>query len=155
VLKFALNTDPPKLDPASSGPTGAIDMVCSMVYSRLLGHKPGSWDVSPDLAESWEVSPDGKTYTFALRKGVKWHDGKDFTSADVAFTFERFFDPKTAAPYAANFGKGVKVEVVDPGALCGFPCRRRAPASCLCSPHHHARSSAASLCRAAPTWPTR
>ena len=40
ILKFALNTDPPKLDPAASGPTGAIDTVCSMVYSRLVNYKP-------------------------------------------------------------------------------------------------------------------
>jgi acyl-CoA synthetase (AMP-forming)/AMP-acid ligase II len=39
VLKFALNTDPPKLDPAASGPTGAIDTVCSIVYSRLVNYK--------------------------------------------------------------------------------------------------------------------
>jgi ABC-type transport system substrate-binding protein len=68
VLKFALNTDPPKLDPASSGPTGAIDTVCSIVYSRLVNYKPDASGVVPDLAEKWEISPDGKTYTFTLRR---------------------------------------------------------------------------------------
>ena len=105
ILKFALNTDPPKLDPAASGPTGAIDTVCSMVYSRLVNYKPDASGVIPDLAERWEVSRDGKVYTFFLRKGVKWHNGKEFTAADVKFSFERLLDPKTAAPYAPNFGK--------------------------------------------------
>jgi peptide/nickel transport system substrate-binding protein len=117
ILKFALNTDPPKLDPAASGPTGAIDTVCSMVYSRLVNYKPDASGVIPDLAERWEVSRDGKVYTFFLRKGVKWHNGKEFTATDVKFSFERLLDPKTAAPYAPNFGKGVRVEAVGPGTV--------------------------------------
>ena len=44
----------------------------------------------PMLAESWEVSPDGLTYTFKLRKNVKWHDGKDFTADDVVFSLAKF-----------------------------------------------------------------
>lgn len=117
VLKFALNTDPPKLDPAASGPTGAIDTVCSMVYSRLVNYKPDASGVIPDLAERWEISSDGKAYTFFLRKGVKWHNGMDFTAEDAKFSFERLLDPKTAAPYAPNFGKDVRVEAVDPATL--------------------------------------
>ena len=117
ILKFALNTDPPKLDPAASGPTGAIDTVCSMVYSRLVNYKPDASGVIPDLAERWEVSRDGKVYTFFLRKGVKWHNGKEFTAGDVKFSFERLLDPKTAAPYAPNFGKGVRIEAVDPDTV--------------------------------------
>jgi peptide/nickel transport system substrate-binding protein len=117
VLKYALNTDPPKLDPAASGPTGAIDMVCSMVYSRLVNYTPDSSGVVPDLAERWEVSEDGTSYTFFLRQGVKWHDGTDFSAEDVKFSFERLLDPATAAPYAPNFGKGVTVEAVDPATV--------------------------------------
>ena len=48
-----------------------------------------------ELAESWEISPDGKRITFHLRKGVKWHDGAPFTSDDVMFTYRRMIDPRT------------------------------------------------------------
>ncbi|HEV8307325.1 MAG TPA: peptide-binding protein [Methylomirabilota bacterium] len=66
--------------------------------------------VKPLLAESWEVSRDGLTYTFKLRKGVKWHDGKPFTARDVAFTFYSVLDPKVTTPHRAYFD-----------ALVGFP----------------------------------
>ena len=51
---------------------------------------PGTAPSSPEpsLATSWTVSPDGLTYGFKLRSGVKWHDGRDFTSADVKYTYE-------------------------------------------------------------------
>src|SRR2546425_6536914 len=67
-------------------------------------------NVRPLLAESWEVSRDGLTYTFKLRKGVRWHDGKPFTARDVAFTFYAVLDPKVTTPHRAYFD-----------ALVGFP----------------------------------
>jgi len=66
--------------------------------------------VRPLLAESWEVGRDGLTYTFKLKKGVKWHDGKPFTARDVAFTFYSVLDPKVTTPHRAYFD-----------ALVGFP----------------------------------
>ena len=51
--------------------------------------------VAPELAESWSVSPDGLTWTFKLRQGVKFHDGKDFGAKDVVYTFKRLIDPAT------------------------------------------------------------
>jgi peptide/nickel transport system substrate-binding protein len=66
--------------------------------------------VKPLLAESWEVSKDGLTYTFKLKKGVKWHDGKPFTAKDVAFTFYSVLDPKVTTPHRGYFD-----------ALVGFP----------------------------------
>src|SRR4029434_2383811 len=51
-----------------------------------------------DLAERWEITPDGKRITFALRKGVKFHDGSDFTCADAKYSVEKLADPKRANP---------------------------------------------------------
>lgn len=66
-----------------------------------------------DLAESWDVSPDRLTITFHLRKGVRWHDGVEFTSEDVLFTYRIVTDPKTPTPYGSNYGPVSKVEAPD------------------------------------------
>ncbi|WP_241608311.1 dipeptide ABC transporter periplasmic-binding protein DppA [Rosenbergiella australiborealis] len=72
------------------------------IYNRLVEFKVGTTELQPGLAESWEVSPDGKVYTFHLRKGVKWQTTKDFTPTrtltadDVVFSFERQLDKNNA-----------------------------------------------------------
>ncbi|MEK6778591.1 MAG: peptide-binding protein [Candidatus Deferrimicrobiota bacterium] len=66
-----------------------------------------------ELAESWEISPDGKKITFHLRKGVAWHDNVPFTSEDVMFTYRKMIDPKTPTPYGESF-KQVR-RVTNPG----------------------------------------
>ncbi len=69
------------------------------VYNRLVEFKRGSTEVEPALAESWDISEDGLTYTFHLRKGVKFHSNKEFTPTrdlnadDVVFSFNRQLDP--------------------------------------------------------------
>lgn len=69
--------------------------------------------ITGDLAESWEVSKDGLQITFHLRKGVKWHDGAEFSSDDVVFTYNTVADPKTPTPYGSNYGPVQKVESLD------------------------------------------
>ena len=66
-----------------------------------------------DLAERWEISNDSKTITFYLRKGVKWHDGAEFTADDCLFTYQKFIDPKVATPYSSSYMDVLKAEVVD------------------------------------------
>ena len=79
------------------------------VYNRLVEFKKGSTDLEPALAESWGISDDGLTYTFHLRKGVKFHTTKEFTPTrdfnadDVVFSFQRQLDPNH--PYH-NVSKG-------------------------------------------------
>ena len=57
----------------------------------------------PALAERWEVSPDGLTYTFYLRNGIKFHDGTEFTAADCAFTYNAVLNPATNSPWRENY----------------------------------------------------
>jgi len=73
------------------------------IYNRLLEFRPGSTEVQPGLAEKWDVSADGQTFTFHLRHGVKWQSNKtfkptrDFDADDVIFSFERQW--KDSNPY--------------------------------------------------------
>lgn len=71
------------------------------VYNRLVGINFDMQAV-PELADSWSVSPDGLTWTFKLRKGVKFHDGKEFGAADVVYTFKRLIDPAVGSPAAST-----------------------------------------------------
>ncbi|HWG22487.1 ABC transporter substrate-binding protein [Actinospica sp.] len=85
------------LDPASS--LSAYEYLGAL-YNRLVKQaEDGS--VLPDLATSWESSADSTTWTFALRKGVTFHNGKAFTSADAAYTLAHILDPKIESPQAA------------------------------------------------------
>ena len=68
----------------------------------------------PDLAESWEISPDGKTYTFSLRKGVKFHNGRELTSADVKYSVERILNPEIASQGRGLLSSIDGVETPDP-----------------------------------------
>lgn len=68
----------------------------------------------PELAESWTVSPDCRDVTFRLRRGVKWHDGHEFTAADVLFTHEAMTNPKTPSPYKEDFEAVQRIEAPDP-----------------------------------------
>jgi len=83
-----------------------------VIYNGLT--KPGkNLQPAPDLAERWEVSGDGLTWTFFLRRNVRWHDGREFTADDVKFTYDIVTDPKLGAGGAANF-RGIKeIQVAD------------------------------------------
>jgi peptide/nickel transport system substrate-binding protein len=67
----------------------------------------------PDLAESWTTSADGRTYTFKLRPGVRWHDGVAFTARDVRFTFEQVLNPKLGSLLWSDFSMIDRIETPD------------------------------------------
>ena len=73
------------------------------VFDGLMDYKPGTSELVPDLAESFEISPDGKTYTFKLRKGVKFHNGRELKAADIKYSIERVCSAKTQSPGASFF----------------------------------------------------
>jgi len=90
--------------------TGAASDINRLIFSGLTRYNSHR-QVVPDLA-TWDVSSDGKTYTFHLRHGVKWHDGVPFTSADVAFTLAAIQNPDSRSPLASSW-EGVKVDTKD------------------------------------------
>ncbi|MEP6871316.1 MAG: ABC transporter substrate-binding protein [Anaerolineaceae bacterium] len=86
TLVVSTASDPGQLNPAITT-AGGTHFAAGSIYNGLVDLDK-DFKPAPDLAESWTVSADGKSYTFKLVKGVKWHDGVPFTSADVKFTFE-------------------------------------------------------------------
>ena len=89
----------------------ATSDLVSVVYSGLTKVDP-SRQMIPDVASSWVVSDDKKTYTFSLKRNIKWQDGAPLTAEDVAFTIGRIQNPDTKSPLAANW-TGVKCDVLD------------------------------------------
>jgi len=86
--------------------------IASLVYNGLVKYN-GDLQLVGDLAESWEISPDGLTITFKLRRNVRWHDGTPCTAHDVLFTYQVMVDPKTPTAYAGDYKQVAKAEVVD------------------------------------------
>jgi len=102
TLVYCSEGSPENFTPAINT-TGTSFDAARPVYDRLIEFKPGTVDIRPGLAESWDISPDGLTFTFHLRKGVKFGATKgfkptrDFNADDVLFSFKRQYDP--ANPY--------------------------------------------------------
>ncbi|MCR4434320.1 MAG: ABC transporter substrate-binding protein [Clostridiales bacterium] len=115
TLIFAQGAEPRGLDPALVD-DGESSKVIVNIYEGLLKYAKDSTKLEPCLAESWDVSKDGLTYTFHLRKGVKFHDGTDFNAEAVKFNIERQMKGKATQDMSyADFVYGyvTKVEAVD------------------------------------------
>ena len=94
VLRYGITMRPPHFDVHQSGTVNNLGSQGSM-YDNLIRRNPvdSGQTIIPDLAHSWEISKDGKTYTFFLRKGVMFSDGAELTSDDVKATFDRITKP--------------------------------------------------------------
>lgn len=113
VLRFSLGGEVSVLNPilstdsVSSAVEGSIFSGLVTVNEKL--------EMAPDLAERWDVSRDGKVWTFHLRKNVKWHDGAPFTADDVKFTFDSILNPKVNSVRRSDFiidGLPIKFRIV-------------------------------------------
>ena len=104
------------LDPAKFRVGGLEYNYALAVFSRLT-QQDAKLQVLPDLATKWESTPDLKTWTFTLRPGVTWHDGKPFTAADVLFSMKRIQDKEVGSVLRANFEIVTAIEAVDPNTV--------------------------------------
>ncbi len=112
-ITVALQLEPPHLDPTSAA-AGAIDSVLYTNVFEGLTRFMGDGSVVPGLAESWEISEDGLTYTFKLREGVTFHDGTTMDAEDVKFTLDRINAEDSANAQKALYAAISEVTVVDP-----------------------------------------
>ena len=97
-LVVQIGPNPETIDPALNSASDGGNMILHLFEGLLTVDQ--NEQIAAGCAESWEPSADGLTWTFKLRDGLKWSDGTDLTAEDFVYSWQRFCDPKTAAPYA-------------------------------------------------------
>jgi len=109
VLRYGITMRPPHFDVHQSGTINNLGSQGCM-FDNLVRHDPrdSGKTIIPDLAHSWEIAKDGKTYTFFLRKGVQFHDGAELTAEDVKATFDRIAKP----PQGINIPRSILFKTV-------------------------------------------
>jgi peptide/nickel transport system substrate-binding protein len=116
VLRYGITCRPPHFDVHQSGTINNLGSQGCM-FDNLVRRDPrdSGKTIIPDLAHSWQISKDGKTYTFFLRKDVQFHDGADFTADDVKATYDRISKPPTgiSIPRSILFASVNEINVRD------------------------------------------
>jgi peptide/nickel transport system substrate-binding protein len=112
TLAAAAELDPVSLDPHTNSNFSACQAY-DHIYESLTMYDEKT-NVVPALAQSWEITNNGKTYTFKLRPNVKFHDGQTMTAEDVKYSIDRVLDPKTASPWRSWLASIQEIKVVDP-----------------------------------------
>ena len=114
VLVAAVSAQPDQFDPHVTSAYPSFQ-VLENVYDTLVVPNAEDLTMEPSLAESWETSEDGLTWTFALREGVTFHDGSEFDSADVVYSYNRIIDEELANSY--RFANVTAVEADGPQSV--------------------------------------
>ncbi len=109
---MAMALEPPGLDPTAGAASAIAEIVQYNIFETLTKINPDG-SVAPLLAESWEVSPDLRTYTFKLRRGVKFQNGEPFNAAAVKFSFERAAAEKSTNKDKRTFASMQSISAVD------------------------------------------
>jgi peptide/nickel transport system substrate-binding protein len=112
MLVAAAEIDPVALDPHTGSNFSSVQAY-DHIYESLTTYDEKT-NIVPCLAQSWEISNGGKTYTFKLRPGVKFHNGQAMSGEDVKYSIERVLDPKTASPWVSWLNPIKEIKVVDP-----------------------------------------
>jgi peptide/nickel transport system substrate-binding protein len=112
-LAIGMPIEPQGLDPTTAAPVAIREVTWANLYEGLVKIDRNG-KVQPLLAKSWDISPDGLTYTFKLQSGVKFHDGSAFDSADVKFAFDRARDPKSTNAQKQIFTPIESIDTPDP-----------------------------------------
>lgn len=113
-ITITYKDDVATLDPAIGYDWQNWSMIKSL-YDGLMDYAPGTTDLRPGLAESYEISEDGKVFTFKLREGVKFHNGREMTAEDVKYSLDRVTNPKTQSPGAGFFGSIAGFDAISSG----------------------------------------
>lgn len=108
----AADQDPVGFDPHKT-PAASSIRVYSLIYDRLV-HMDKDMKIVPGLAKEWKFSDDAKTLTFTLNQGVKFHNGREMTSEDVKYSFERILNPDTGSTVKSYFASIEKIDTPDP-----------------------------------------
>jgi ABC-type transport system substrate-binding protein len=109
-----IGNEPSSLHPINQPFDGAAVSVREKVLEPLATRSIDTYEWEPALATEWTIAEDKLSFTFKLRKGVKWHDGKEFTAHDVKFSFDCFFDEKFNGAAMRPLIDGIKeVQVID------------------------------------------
>ncbi|MCC3430410.1 MAG: ABC transporter substrate-binding protein [Microcoleus sp. PH2017_04_SCI_O_A] len=98
ALVYGAGGPPVNLEPGNVTDGNSV-IAIDQIYNRLTDSKPGTVELAPSLATEWSSSTDGKTWTFKLRSGVKFHDGTDFDADAVKFNVDRWWDAKNPHGY--------------------------------------------------------
>lgn len=106
IFSISTGVTPPNINPLGSSSVDAT-VVQNFALEGLMDADPDTMEWRPALAESYEISDDGTLFTFKIRKGIKWHDGKPFTAEDVKFSYDIIFrddyQTQRIRPYFDNF----------------------------------------------------
>ena len=112
VLRVAIGTSPTQLDPLMT--TTGDEYICDNLVFNGLTRMRADLTVVPDLAQSWAYTDDLKQWTFHLRHGVKFHNGREMVADDVTAMFKRLLDPANAAPSRSNYTMIAEMSSPDP-----------------------------------------
>ena len=138
TLVVSIAADPTGFDPEAVA-NNTSGFIMATVFDSLVSYKPGTTEVAPGLAKSWDISPDGLTYTFHLRTGITFHDGSKFDAHEYIQTLDRQL--KKDDPHSIyNTGPVQGYEDFTFGTVASYSARRRSASTAVCSANSSNRS---------------